>query len=457
MTTLSKIGAGKSGGIRHVAMQHQQFEKPTSETRRHERLILLILAAVQFTTIVDFMIVMPLGPQLMRTLAIGPAEFGLIVSSYTFAAGAAGLVASAIVDRFARRSAFVFLYAGFLLGTLLCGLATTYHTLVLARTVTGAFGGILGGMTMTIIGDVFPEHRRGRATGSLMTGFSLASVAGVPLGLFLGTEYGWQFPFYVLVVCGLPALVLAPFALPRLDAHTHKAHAHPLRSLVATFSHVNHLNAFALITVLMIAGFSIFPYISTYFVANLGMAETKLPLIFIVGGALTLGSSPLIGWLADRFGKLTIYRIISPMSAILFVLITHLPQVGVAVIVAVYGALMVCNVGRMIAAMALMTGSVEPHMRGGFLSANASVQHIASGLAASLGGFVISEAADGSLQNFGTVGWIGAAATLASIWLAGRIRPAAGPAPTASEISLVAAAEASVDAGEPILGMVESE
>ena len=436
-------------------MLRKTSEEPSKESRRRERLVLIILAAVQFTTIVDFMIVMPLGPQLMRTLDIGPAEFGLIVSSYTFAAGAAGLVASSIVDRFARRSAFMTLYAGFLLGTLLCALATTYQTLVVARALTGAFGGILGGMTMTIIGDVFPEHRRGRATGSLMMGFSLATVAGVPLGLFLGTNFGWQFPFFALVLGGLPALALTPFALPRLDGHTHQAHAHPLRSLVATFSHANHLNAFALISVLMIAGFSVFPYISAYFVANIGMSEDQLPLIFIVGGGLTLLAAPIIGRLADRFGKLTVYRIISPFSALLFLAITHLPQVGVVVIVAVYGALMVCNVGRMIAAMALMTGSVEPHQRGGFLSANSSVQHIASGLATYLSGTVISQSSDGSLENFGTVGWIAAAATLASVWLAGRVRAAKAPSPSAEEISLAAAAEATVDAGEPLLGSVE--
>jgi predicted MFS family arabinose efflux permease len=432
-------------------------DEPSTESRSLERLVLLILAAVQFTTIVDFMIVMPLGPQLMRTLGVSPAEFGLIVSSYTFAAGAAGLVASSIVDRFARRTAFMVLYAGFLLGTLCCGLAGSYYTLVLARTATGAFGGILGGMTMTIIGDVFPEHRRGRATGSLMMGFSLASVAGVPLGLFLGTNYGWQVPFFVLVAGGLPALLLTPLALPRLDAHVHKAHAHPLRALVATFSHANHLNAFALIIVLMVAGFSVFPYISAYFVANMGMTEDQLPLIFVVGGALTLISSPIIGRLADRFGKLRMYRIISPFSALLFLMITHLPPVGVIGIVIVYGALMVCNVGRMIAAMALMTNSVEPHRRGGFLSANSSVQHIASGLAASLGGTLISQSADGKLVDFGTVGWIAAGATLASIWLAGRIKPAPGAAVTAEEISLAAAAEASVDAGEPLIGAVEQD
>ncbi len=309
----------------------------SSASQRRERLVLAILAAVQFTTIVDFMIVMPLGPQLMRTLDIGPAQFGLIVSSYTFAAGAAGLVASSIVDRFARRTTFMVLYSGFLLGTLLCALAPTYHTLVVARIVTGAFGGILGGLSMTIVGDVFPEERRGRATGSLMTGFSLASVAGVPLGLFLGTNFGWHVPFVALVLAGIPALVLTPFALPRLDDHVHASHPHPLRSLVTTFSSGNHLNAFALIIMLMIGGFTVMPYLSAYLVANVGMSEQQLPIIYIVGGGLTLLAAPIIGRLADRFGKLTMFRIIGPFSALLLLGITHLPPVSVALAVVVFG------------------------------------------------------------------------------------------------------------------------
>jgi predicted MFS family arabinose efflux permease len=172
-------------------MQAEGATDDEAAIRRRERLVVLILAAVQFTTIVDFMIVMPLGPQLMRSLQIDPAQFGVIVSSYTFAAGIAGLVATTIVDRFGRRTTFMTLNAGFLLGTLFCGLAPTYELLVASRIATGAFGGILGGMAMAIIGDVFPEERRGRATGSLMTGFALASVAGVPLGQLLGTSVGW--------------------------------------------------------------------------------------------------------------------------------------------------------------------------------------------------------------------------------------------------------------------------
>jgi predicted MFS family arabinose efflux permease len=347
------------------------------------------------------------------------------------------------------------LYAGFLLGTFLCALAPTYYTLVAARIATGAFGGILGGMAMTIIGDVFPENRRGRATGSLMTGFALASVAGVPFGLFLGTNYGWHVPFIALVIGGIPALLLIPFAMPPLNEHVDQAHTHPLRSLVATFSHGNHLNAFALIIALMIGSFTVFPYLSAYLVSNVGMTEQQLPLVYIVGGGLTLFSSPIIGRLADRYGKLTIFRIMAPLSATLMVAITHLPVVPVAIAVLVFGALMVCNVGRMIAAMAMVTSSVKPHLRGGFLSANSSVQHIASGFGAYLGGIIISQSVDGKIEHFGTVGWIAGSATLLCLYLAGRIRIVDQQPVSAEKLSLAAAAEASVDAGEPLVDAVE--
>jgi predicted MFS family arabinose efflux permease len=436
-------------------MMQESLDDGTSQQSQRERLVLLILAAVQFTTIVDFMIVMPLGPQLMRTLDIDPAQFGLIVSSYTFAAGVAGLVASAIVDRFARRTTFMVLYAGFLLGTLCCAFAPDYRMLVLARVVTGAFGGILGGLSMAIIGDVFPENRRGRATGSLMTGFALASVAGVPFGLYLGTNYGWHVPFVVLALGGVPALFLAPFALPPLDEHIGKAHAHPLRAVVETFIPINHLRAFGLIIALMVGSFTVFPYLSTYLVANVGMTEQQLPLVYIAGGALTLLTAPTIGKLADYYGKLTVFRVLIPMSAVLLVVITNLPAAPVAVAVAVFGALMVCNVGRMIAAMAMVTSSVEPHRRGAFLSANSSVQHVASGVGAYLGGLIVKESAAGRIEHFGLVGWIAAAATLASLWIAARIRIVDQASESAEILSFAAAAEASVDAGEPILGYSE--
>lgn len=435
-------------------------EMPTKDDlsrRRRERLILFILSAVQFTTIVDFMIVMPLGPQLMDSLKISPAQFSLIVSSYTFAAGIAGLVASMIVDRFARRSTFMILYAGFLIGTLLCALAPTYLTLVAARVATGAFGGILGGLAMTIVGDVFPDERRGRATGALMSGFAFASVAGVPLGLYLGTNYGWHVPFVALVVAGAPFLFLTPLAMPRLDAHVSRTHAHPLKNLGAMFTEPGHLNAFALMVALMLGSFTVFPYVSTYFVANVGLNVHELPFLYIVGGALTLFASPVFGKLADRYGKLRMFRIVAPVSGLLMFTITSLPPVATWVAVTVFGCLMVSNVGRMIPAMAMVTGSVAPRLRGGFMSANSSVQHIAGGVATSLGGLIIAETTDKKLEHFSVVGAIAAVATFFAIWLAGRVRLHEVQPASAAALSLPAAAEASVDAGEAMVAAVEGD
>jgi MFS transporter, DHA1 family, inner membrane transport protein len=424
-----------------------------TERRGLERIVLLTLAAVQFTSIVDFMVVMPLGPQLMRTLRINPAQFGLVVSSYTFAAGVAGLVASSLVDRFGRKAAFLSLYAGFLIGTLLCGLAPSYATLVAARFATGAFGGILGGMALAIIGDVFPEERRGRATGALMSAFALASVLGVPFGLYLGTRFGWHAPFLLLAALGCPVLAVAARVLPPLRDHVGRASsAHPLRLLAQTFADPNHLNAFALVVTLMFGGFAVIPYISAYLVYNVGMPEARLPLVYVAGGGLTLVAAPMIGRLADRYGKLQVYRVVALISAVLMLVVTNLPRVNLAVAIAAVAALMVSNAGRMVAAMAMVTGSVVPERRGGFMSANSSVQHLSTGLGAFVGGRLIVRAADGSLRHFDLVGLIAVAATLLSLWLAGRLRPAGPSRVTSPARSLGAAAEASCDAGEPLAG-----
>ncbi|HYO23513.1 MAG TPA: MFS transporter [Lacipirellulaceae bacterium] len=428
-------------------------DMPDPAARRTERLILIALAAVQFTTIVDFMVVMPLGPQLMSALHIDPAKFGLVVASYAFAAGVSGLIASSVVDRFDRRAAFVVLYAGFLVGTLLCALAPNYLLLIAARVATGACGGVLGGMSMAIIGDVFPEHRRGRATSSLMSAFALASVAGVPLGLRLGAVYGWHTPFLALVIAGLPVLGLAAYALPPMSAHVGAVHARPLRTIIETFSVSNHLYAFALISLLMIGGFAVIPYITTYFVANLGMDErSEIPWMYVAGGVLTLIGSPIIGRLADRHGKLLVYRVIAPFSALMLVVISHLPAAHPAIAILAVGLLMVTNAGRMIAAMAMATSSVLPHRRGGFMSANSSMQHIASGLGSYIGGLIITQQTPASpIANYGLVGWFGCATTLLTLWIAGRVRSVeAGPA-DAEPLALDAAAEAA--APESLVGV----
>jgi predicted MFS family arabinose efflux permease len=230
-----------------------------------------------------------------------------------------------------------------------------------------------------------------------------------------------------------------------------KAKTHPLRSVVNTFSHANHLIAFWLIAMLMIGGFTVYPFLPTYLVNNVGISNEHLPWVYIVGGALTLVTAPIIGRLADWCGKLTMYRILNPGSAAMLLAITYLPPASMYVAIAVFGALLVCNVGRMIAAMSMITSSVEPNRRGAFLSANSSVQHIASGLGAYLGGLIVTQAPDGKIEHFDKVGWFAAACTIATIWIAGRVRVIEGPIAAAEAMSL-AATEIAVDAGEPMLG-----
>jgi len=427
--------------------------QPTETTTpMQEKAIVLTLAAVQFTSIVDFMVVMPLGPQLMRKLEIKPDQFGLIVSSYTISAGIAGFFASSFIDRFGRKAAFLSLYAGFLVGTLFCGLADRYETLLAARFFTGAFGGILGGMAMAIIGDVFPPHRHGSATSALMSAFAVASVFGVPFGLKIGTDYGWEWPFLILAALGILVLIVAARVLPPLRHHLNPAKpaAHPLIELGKTLSHPNHVRAFALIISLMFGSFAVVPYISAYLVANLGVSEGELHWIYVTGGALTLVVAPVVGKMSDRFGKLTVYRCVAPISAALLLTVTMLPKVPLAMAVAIVGILMVTNAARMIAAMAMVMSSVDPKRRGSFMSANSSVQHLASGLGAFVGGQIIIKLADGRLAHYPWVGVVGVTATLISLILAGRLRTTHAETPTPAGLVMGAAAEGLGEPGDPL-------
>jgi predicted MFS family arabinose efflux permease len=416
---------------------HKAVAADQSSFHASEITLLLMLASVQFISIVDFMVIMPLGPQLKRTLDITSSQFGLIVSSYTISAGIAGIFASSFMDRFGRKVAFLTLYAGFLVGTFLCGLAQGYATLLGARVVTGAFGGILGGMALAIVGDVFPEHKRGRATGMLMSAFALASVVGVPVGIELGNRFDWHAPFLVLAGLGVPVLLAALRVLPALRGHLQGGrHAHLLAKLAETFSRPNHLRAFALVATMMLGGFAVIPYISVYLVGNAGVREADLPIIYVTGGLLTLVGAPVVGKLADRYGKLSVYRVVATISAVLMVVVTNLPRLPLGLVAAATGTLMLTNAGRMVAAMAMVTGSVEPSRRGGFMSANSAVQHISTGLGAYLGGLIIADdKVYHTIRNFDKVGLMAVAATLVSLWLAGRVRPAAKPDPQPAEVA----------------------
>jgi MFS transporter, DHA1 family, inner membrane transport protein len=396
--------------------------EPGTRSNLQGRLILLVLATVQFTSIVDFMVIMPLGPQLKRTIGLTTDRFAMVVAAYTLAAGLAGLVSTLFLDRFARRPTYLVLFAGFLLGTLACGVAPDFLTLMAARALTGAFGGILGGMAMTIIGDVFPENRRGSATGILMMSFSIASVLGVPIGLTLGQEYGWHTPFLALAALCVPFFILAACVLPRLDGHLKdQRREDPLARLGSIFLEANHLRAFALMSALMFSGFSVLPFLSAYLVSNVGVDEKHLRWAYVAGGLVTLVGLPIIGRLADRFGKLRVYRFVVPANAALLLLMTCLPRMPLGLVLLAMSATMLSNGGRMVPAMAMITSSVVPRLRGGFMGANSAIQHLSSSLGAIVAGLILFEPKDGPIEHYPVVGLMAAAVSLSTLWLAGRL------------------------------------
>src|SRR3954463_6196028 len=259
----------------HVSMD--SGEKPLNE-----RLLLFLLAAIQFTTVVDFLIILPLGPQYMRVFHINPGQFGLIVSAYALSAGITGVTAGFFLDRFDRKRALLVLYSGFSLGTLFCALAPTYELLVAARVVAGAFGGVAGALILAIVGDVVPEERRGAAMGLVMSSFSVASICGVPLGLLLASRLNWHVPFFALAGLCVVVLLAALRVMPSLQGHLHHARAESSAArMLAVLGHADHQMAFVFMAALTCTGFLIFPYIANYMVANVGLSEKQLPLIYL--------------------------------------------------------------------------------------------------------------------------------------------------------------------------------
>lgn len=392
-------------------------------TPKKEKLLLYTLATIQFTAIMDFMIVMPLGPQLMRLFDINPAQFGIIVSSYTFAAGFTGLVGAFFIDRFDRKTALLFNYIGFSIGTILCALAPTYEWLVAARIVTGLFGGVMGALVMSIVGDVIPEFRRATAMGIVMTSFSVASIFGVPFGLFLADLAGWHMPFYFLGFMGLIVSGIIYKVVPSVNTHITKERPSPIQVLKNVFGSKMQVRALIFMFVLILGHFSIIPYISPYLVANVGFPESYLKYMYLLGGAATIFTSPYIGRLADKYGKPKILTIIALISLIPVLAITNMPHVSVWIVLTSSTMFFIFISGRMVPSMALVTSSVTPQHRGSFMSINSSAMQLASGTASFLSGLVIAKSAGGEILNYSYVGYGAVVFTLAAILIARKIKP----------------------------------
>lgn len=401
-------------------------------SKGRERGLLALLALTQFTVIMDFMVMLPLGPQIMHAFAITPTAFATAVSAYALCSGLSSLFAATYIDRFDRRRLMLAVYAVFTLSNFACALAPSFALLVMARAFAGLTGGVLGAIVMAILSDVIPSERRGMATGTVMMSFSLAAVAGVPVGIVLGAQFGWAATFYLLV--GLSLLIWAAGAalLPSLSAHLDTEPA-PLRrvvpELVALIRQPQHLRAYALSFALMLSHMLVIPFIAPVLVANYRVEPEQLSWIYLAGGGASFFSARLVGRLADRYGKHLVFRVMVLLSMAPVLFLTHMPALPFVAIVAFFAVFMIVMSGRFVPLQALTTTIPAAAQRGAFLSVNSAIQSLGTGCGAWLGGSLLSKGADGRITGYGMNGWIAVALLAVTLVWVGRVRAAKEQAP----------------------------
>jgi MFS transporter, DHA1 family, inner membrane transport protein len=395
---------------------------------KSERLLLLTLAAGMFTHIVDFMIIMPLGPQLQRLFEINPQEFSLLVASYSITAGIAGFAGAFFIDRVDRKKSMLFIYGGFTIGTFACAFAPNFEILLATRSLTGAFGGILGALILSIVSDTIPLERRAKGIGTVMASFGVASVVGVPFGLFIASKTSWHAPFLALGALGAITFAGMYFYIPALTKHIEKASERSAWEVIGKiFTTRNTQLGLTFTSLLMLGHFTIIPFLATYMVGNVGFSDLELSYIYLVGGACTLVFSPWVGKMADKHGRLRIFTIFGILVLIPIFTITNLPPVPLWFGLFLAGIFFIFSNGRMVPSTTMETAVVAPEMRGVYMSIRSSIQQLTSGLASFLAGVIVTEQPSpfGSdimaLVNYNYAGFIAIFFSIVSLFIARKL------------------------------------
>jgi predicted MFS family arabinose efflux permease len=373
---------------------------------KYEIFIIAILTILQFTIVLDFMVLSPLGAILMPTLKITPAQFGMVVSAYAFSAGTSGLLAAGFADRFDRKKLLLFFYIGFIFGTFLCGIATDYNFLLIARTVTGVFGGVISSISFAIITDLFRMEVRGRVMGFIQMSFASSQVLGIPLGLYMANKWDWHSPFMLIVGVSIVTGVLIILYMKPINAHLQVQNkANAIVHLAKTVSNTSYLKAFAATTLLATGGFMLMPFASAFSVNNLGIPLDKLPMLYMITGIFSMASGPVIGKLSDTVGKYTVFFWGTMLSAVIVVVYCNLGVTPFWAVVIVSVIMFVGVSSRMISSSALMTAVPEPADRGAFMGVNSSIQQISGGIATFVAGLIVVQTASGKLENYSILGY----------------------------------------------------
>jgi len=391
---------------------------PARGFTRYQSLLVALLAFVQFTVILDFTIMSPLGAILMPALGITPGQFGVAVSAYAFSAGISGILSAGFADRFDRKRLLLFFYAGFTLGTALCALAPNYHVLLIGRIVTGLFGGVIGAVVLAITTDLFALQLRGRVMGLIQTAFAASQILGIPAGLFLSNHWGWHVSFGALIVLSVLGMAAVMWLMNPVDGHLLlRQERTAFRHLIATIAQPRYTMAFLVTTLLATGGYMLMPFGSAYTVHNLGIDILHLPTIYLISGLFSIVTGPLVGRASDAFGKFPTFVFGSVMSMAMVLIYTHLGQVSLTTVIVVNVLMFVGIFSRMIPSQAVISAIPDASQRGSFSAVSASLQQFSGGLGSVLAAAIIAENADGSLRHFDWLGYIVVATSIVSLAL----------------------------------------
>ncbi len=373
----------------------------------YQKWVIGLLAFLQFTIVLDFMILSPLGPILMPQLSINARQFGLVVSAYAFSAGVAGILAAGFADKFDRKRLLLVFYAGFLFGTFLCGIVPTYRLLLGARVVTGLFGGVIGSICFAIVADLFPLQVRGRVMGTIQSAFAASMVMGIPMGLFLASHLGWHGPFRMIVAVGLLVGVVLVWKLQPITEHLATGReGHPLVHLFHIATNRRYLVGYAATMLVATGGFMLQPFASNFAVHNLGVPLPRLPFMYMASGVVGMAAGPLLGTLADRIGKFRMLAIATAAGIGMVWWWTGLDRIPFWLAILGNCALFATISGRQVSTMALITGVPEARDRGAYMSVSASMQQFAGAVSSSAAGLLVVQSTSGRIENYELLGWV---------------------------------------------------
>lgn len=384
------------------------MEKKTHTFSRYQILAIIMIALIQFTVVLDFMIMSPLGDILMKSMSMSTAQFGSVVSAYAISAGLSGILAAGFADKYDRKKTLMFFYGGFVIGTVLCGLAYSFETLLAARIVTGIFGGVIGSISMAIVTDLFSLDQRGRVMGYVQMAFAASQVMGIPLGLYIASVLNWQSTFFMVVILATIAMIFTMIRLKPLTTHLqHKKEGNPVKHLMKTIRNKNYLMGFLATGLLSLGGFMLMPFTSPFLVNNVGISQAQLPLVFMFTGIASIVIMPVIGKLSDKYDKLTLFTIGTFLAMLMIVIYTNMGVLPIWEVILINVILFMGIMSRMVPSRALDSAIPELQDRGAYMSISSSLQQFAGGIAALFAGMVVvQETKESPIQNFNLLGYI---------------------------------------------------